>query len=125
MTISLQDNLQKISERIQEHIEQDLLKKNPNSKLLQSGASVDRAVKKRFKRNPGWFHIRDMIQATLHVNSIEEIWGAYEWFANSDYFRVLAINDSLDSHIKSLVVTFDFEEKVIGELEIIYEKIPP
>lgn len=66
-----------------------------------------------------------MIQATLHVNSIEEIWGAYEWFANSDYFRVLAINDSLDSHIKSLVVTFDFEEKVIGELEIIYEKIPP
>ena len=83
LKITLKEDLHGISERIQQYIDEDLARKN------RGGGSLDRAEKKRQKRTPGWFHIRDMIKATLHVNSIKEIWGAYEWFANSDFFRVL------------------------------------
>ena len=69
--------------------------------------------------------MKDMIRATVVVDSVEELWGAYEWIRKADYFRILTIKDKLDDDIKNITVNFDFDEKMIGELQIRYGDIPP
>lgn len=69
--------------------------------------------------------MKDMIRATVVVDSIEEIWGAYDWLKKADYFRILTIKDKLDADIKNITLTFDFDEKMIGELQIRYGEFPP
>jgi hypothetical protein len=69
--------------------------------------------------------MKDMIRACLVVESVEELWGAYEWINKADYFRILQIKDKLDDDIKNITLVFDFDEKMIGELQIRYGDIPP
>ena len=77
-------------------------------------------MKDKFHRGQtdGWIDVKDMIRACIIVESIEEIWGAYDFFKKADYFRILTIKDNLDTDLKNITLTFDFDEKMIGELQI-------
>ena len=60
--------------------------------------------------------MKDMIRASIIVETIEEIWGAYDFLKKADYFRILSIKDKLDTDLKNITLYFDFDEKMIGEL---------
>ena len=59
-----------------------------------------------------------MIRACIVVDTIEEIWGAYDFLKKADYFRILNIKDKLDDDLRNITIYFDFDEKMIGELQI-------
>ena len=58
-----------------------------------------------------------MIRGTIIVNSISELWDAYQWFKNKTvFFKILTLKDKLTSDLKNISLTFDFDNKMIGEL---------
>jgi len=66
-----------------------------------------------------------MIRATIVVNSFPELWDAFMWFKKAEFFKILKIKDKLRSDLKNISIIFDFDDKMIGELQIRYEDIPP
>jgi len=66
-----------------------------------------------------------MIKATIEVDSIDELHQAYNFFAKADYFRILTISNHLDSGFKNIVINFDFDEKLIGEIKLFCGEAPP
>ena len=64
----------------------------------------------------GWEYLSDMIRATIVVNELCEIWDAYMLIKNDNFFRILTIKDKLNSDLKNITLTFDFDNKLIGEL---------
>ena len=66
-----------------------------------------------------------MVRATIVVNSVPELWDAYNWFKKSETYEILKIKDKLTSDIKNITVFFDFNNKIIGELQFRYEPVPP
>ena len=46
----------------------------------------------------GWRYLTDMIRATIRVDTLDELWEAYEWFKQAeecDEFQVLTMNYQL------------------------------
>ena len=68
----------------------------------------------------GWQYMSDMIRATVVVNSVPELWDAYIWIKKSGLFKVISIKDKLSSDLKNVTITFDFDNKMIGELQFRY-----
>ena len=66
-----------------------------------------------------------MVQATLAVDTMEDMYDAYRWFASTDYFRILKIDYQLVNDFKEVVLTFDFDEKVIGQMRLQCGVKPP
>ena len=71
LKLSMKENLLRITEKIQEYAEENKQKKGVSKEL------------------PGWMCMKDMIRACLVVESVEELWGAFEWINKADYFRIL------------------------------------
>ena len=66
-----------------------------------------------------------MVRGTVIVNSLPELWDAYRWFKESGIFEIIKIKDKLTADIKNITVWFDFNNKIIGELQFRYERVPP
>jgi len=66
-----------------------------------------------------------MVRATVTVNSIPELWDAYRWFKEAGIFEIVKVKNKLTSDIKNITVFFDFNNKIIGEVQFRYERIPP
>ena len=78
----------------------------------------------RLIHETGWQYVSDMIRATITVNSIPELWDAYKGLKDSEIFEVIDLKESLSGKDKRITVTFDFGNKIIGEIEFRYEAIP-
>ena len=73
----------------------------------------------------GWQYMGDMIRATIVVSEFTELWDAYTWFKKAEFFKILKIKDKLRSDLKNITIIFDFDDKMIGELQIRFEDLPP
>lgn len=82
-------------------------------------------AKKAGQEPTGWQYMADMVRATICVDSIPQLWDAYTWFKKSGPFEIVKIKDKLTSDLKNITVIFDFDSKIIGELQFRYEPIPP
>jgi hypothetical protein len=98
LKLNMKDNLLRIAEKIKEYSEKQMKDKN------------------HYGPADGWVNMKDMIRACIIVETINEIWGAYDFIKKADYFRILSIKDKLDSDLKNVTIIFDFDEKMIGEL---------
>lgn len=59
-------------------------------KIEEIGKSSD------YSRQKGpWKFLNDILTATIIVDTIEEVWGAYQWFSKQDQFRILTLTDNL------------------------------
>ena len=72
----------------------------------------------------GWQYLGDMVRATLVVNSVAELWDAYKWFKEAGMVTIIKIKDKLASDIKNITISFDFDNKIIGEMQFRYEPVP-
>jgi len=86
---------------------------------------LDPKGKRMSEAATGWQHLGDMVRATICVQSIAELWDAYTWFKKSGVFEILKVKDKLTSDLKNITINFDFDNKIIGELQFRYEPIPP
>ena len=66
-----------------------------------------------------------MVRGTVIVPSLDDLWEAYDWLRQANYFRVLTVKDRLDEENPSITITFDFDRKLIGELHFRFQKLKP
>lgn len=59
------------------------------------------------------------------VNQFTELWDCYAWFKKAEFFKILEIKDQLKTEVSNIIIVFNYDEKIIAELEIRYEEIPP
>ena len=58
----------------------------------------------------------DMVRASITVNSYAELWDAFKWFKESGLVDFIRIYDNLSDDRKDVVVLFNFENVIIGEM---------
>ena len=80
---------------------------------------------KQEKAQTGWQYLDDMVRAEVIVDTLPELWDAYRWFKESGIFEVIHIQDNLTNDIKNITVSFDFNNKIIGEVQFRCEVLPP
>jgi len=73
----------------------------------------------------GWQFIKDMVRGTVVVNSVKELWDAYEYFKTMDNLDgVISIDDDLDGDFKKVTIIFSHYETLIGEIVFRYGEVP-
>ena len=77
------------------------------------------------KRLPGWPMISELVFASLTVDTFEDLLYAFYWLQKCEYMRMLKINDDLENEYKVITITFDFDEKLIGKIELKFGDAPP
>ena len=67
-----------------------------------------------------------MVRGTVIVESIKDLWEAYEYFKTMEHLNgILSIKDDLDDDIKIVTITFSYSDTLIGELKFRYGHGPP
>ena len=66
-----------------------------------------------------------MVRATIVVGSVAELWDAYSWFKETGIFEIISLKEKLTLDLKNITIVFDFDRKIIGELQFRYEPVPP
>ena len=77
------------------------------------------------KRESNWHHLDDMVKGILLVNSLTELWDAFLWFKQCGFVEILEIKDKLTSESKHIMVLFNFDNRMIGEMQFRYEPLAP
>ena len=67
-----------------------------------------------------------MLKVKLVVPSFSQLWDAYEWFKKKTvFFEVIKVQDNLTTGLRNITLVFDFDQKMMGELEIRCEPVHP
>lgn len=75
-------------------------------------------------KDTGWEYMRDLVRATIVVGNAVELWDAYKWFKDSLNINILKIKDKLTSNLRTITLSFNFDNRIIGELQLRYEPLP-
>lgn len=90
--------------------------------MVKIADKIEKFIKESKKKREGWKYMQSMLQATITVDTVEELWGAYQWFAKQDQFKVLKVKDGLNEDWRTISATFVFDDKMIGEIAFRYGK---
>ena len=86
------------------------------SKYKHLHSFVLEKVHKDHKHETGWQYLGDMVRATVVVQSLYELWDAYKWFKEAGIVEIIKIKDKLTSDIKNITISYNFDNKIIGEI---------
>ena len=74
----------------------------------------------------GWQFVQDMLRATVVVDSVDDLWTAYECINHSDWFTVTSIRaEKLQTALKEVKINIDFMGCMIGEIKLTFGHLTP